>query len=423
MLTSSPSAGYAGIAMKLWLKYMAGIVFGLAVFAVSPPELFAAKGLLSILAEISLRIGYFVFGALLCLNIPLAVLRLYEERKFWAVAGKNLGFFVCSLFAASLLGLLTALAALPVRVPLLAETEASALRFAGIDPLRFFPQSLAELFLVSGSVLAPAVLFALAIGAAMAHDPMAARPAATFFDSLSRILHTINIFITEIAGVFLIPLSAKAFHSIAQSSAGGVYWSFLLVLGIAALALFFVVIPLALFFLGGKKNPFPLYFSCLPAVVASLAAADLRFSSGIIIRQTRENLGVRRRYNAVVLPAGLFFGRAGTAFVTALALVIVLSSYSQLVISPLNLMLIVLIVPAATIAASASLQNGPIAALALGCALFGKGFENAYLVMIPISFFLSASAAFFDALWIGAAQALVAKTLIPQDRKESRYFI
>lgn len=409
--------------MKLWLKYGAGILFGLLLFAVSPKALLESGGALAVLADLSIRIGYYVFGALLCVNLPLSTLKLYEDKKFWSLGLRGFFFFVLSLIAASTAGVIAALAALPVRLPLLSDTASPAVQSLGKGLLDIFPENLASLFLNSGVMPLPALVLALCVGLAMAHDPMAARPFANLLDSLSRILHTINVFITEIMGVLLIPISARAFHLIATSLAGGIYASFLAILAIASLVALFVIMPLSVFLLNGRKNPFPIVFSGLPAALAALMSGDLRFASGSIIRQTRENLGIKRRHNAVLMPAGLFFGRAGTAFVSALSFVIILSSYSRLAISLPNLLLIALIIPAATIAAGSSIQSGPIAAITIACGLFGRGFENGFLVMVPIAFILSMTAALMDAAWIGASQALAARRIAPGDRKDPRHFI
>ncbi len=409
--------------MKLWFKYAAGILFGAAIFAVSPKNLLETGGALASLAEIALRIGYYVLGALLCVNLPLSVLKLYEEKKFWAIGLRSLFFFSLSLFIAAALGIVAALIVLPVRIPLLSDTSSQALQGLGSGMLQIFPEHLAAIFLNTHEMAVPVFVFSLAVGLAMAHDPMAARPVANLLDSLSRILHTINVFVTEIMGILLIPISARALHLVTVSASGGLYASFLLIAAVATLVLLAVVIPLAVYLLGGRKNPLPVLYSALPLALAAFASGNLRFSSGTSIRQSRENLGQRRRYNAVTLPAGLFFGRAGTAFVAALSFVIILSSYSQLSISLPNLALIFLIIPAATMAAGSSMQNGPLAVLTLGCGLFGKGFENGYLVMVPIALLLAMFAALIDAVWIGAAQTLVARDLIPGDQKDPRHFI
>ena len=409
--------------MKLWFKYAAGILFGAALFAVSPKSLLEDGGALASLAEISIRAGYYVFGALLCVNVPLAVLKLYEEKKFWNIGLRSLSFFILSIIFASLVGVMAALISLPVRVPLLSDTSAQSVNSFGSGLFEIFPQNLGAIFLSMGGTAAPAMVFAMSIGLAMAHDPMAARPVANLLDSFSRILHTINTFMTEILGVLLIPISARALFLVTTSLAGGIYASFLAILAIASFAVIAIIIPLAVYFLSGKSNPFPIIFSGLPAALAALISGNLRFSSGTTVRLTRENLGIKRRYNAILMPTGLFFGRAGTAFVAALSFVIILSSYSLLAVSIPNLLLIALIIPLATLAASASLQNGPLAVLTLGCGLFGRGFENGYLVMVPIAFLLSMTAALIDALWISAAQTIAARRLIPHDMKPSKHFI
>jgi len=409
--------------MKLWLKYAAGILFGAALFAVSPKYLLNDGGALASLAEISLRIGWYVFGFLLCVNFPLAVLKLYEEKKFWRIEARSMAFSLISLFTGGLMGIAAALLVLPVRIPLLSDTSSQSVRSIGSGLAEIFPRNLAAAFLSPGGLIAPALVFALSVGLAMAHDPIAARPIANLLDSLSRVLHTINVFITEILGVLLIPISARALHVVSTSLNGGIYSSFLLIMAAASFGLVAMVIPLAIFLLNGRKNPFPLIFSNIPAVLAAFISGNLRFSSGSTIRLARENIGIKRRYNAVIMPTTLIFGRMGTAFIAALSFVIILSSYSQLTISMPSLLLIAMIIPMATIMASATMDAGPIVVLTLSCGFFGRGFENGYLVMVPVALFLSMVAALIDALWMGLAQVVAARRHVPLDPKDPRHFI
>lgn len=409
--------------MKLWLKYAAGILFGAALFAVSPKYLLDEGGALATLAEISLRIGWYVFGFLLCVNFPLAIMKLYEEKKFWRIQARSLLFSLGSLLAGGFLGIAAALLALPVRIPLLSDTSSPLVQSMGKGLLGIFPRNLADAFLAPGGMIVPALVFALSVGLAMAHDPIAARPVANLLDSLSRILHTINVFITEILGVLLIPITARAIHAVSTSVVGGIYSSFFFIVAVASFGLIAVVIPLAVFLLNGRKNPFPLIFSNIPAVLAAFVSGSLRFSTGSTIRLTRENMGIKRRYNAVILPTSLVLGRMGTAFIAAISFVIILSSYSQLTISVPSLLLIAVLIPAATIVSCASLDAGPIVVLTLTCGLFGRGFENGYLVMLPVALLLSMVAALIDALWMGLSQALVARRLVPLDPKDLRHFI
>jgi Na+/H+-dicarboxylate symporter len=409
--------------MKLWFKYLAGIAFGALLFWVSPPSLFEPGAAFYLASEIAVRIGFYVLELLLLVNIPLAVVKLYEEKRFWGLSLQSFAFFALSLLVATILGLGAALLVLPIRLPLLSDIAAPVAQGFGKGFLELFPANISELFLRSGDWPLPALLLSLCIGLAMAHDPIAAKPFTNILDSLSRILHTINVFITEIAGALLIPISAKAFYLMAGSLRQGIYGSFILYLSSACIGLLLIVLPLALFLLNGKKNPLPLLYSSLPAALAAMSSGGMRFALGTIIRQSRENQGIKRRYNAVFLPSGLFTGRIGTAFIAAFSFVAVLSSYSQLTISLPRILLVAVLIPLASLAASTSLSSGPIAVITLACGLFGRGFENGYLVIVPVAFLLAMMAGFLDALWIGAAQSLVAKGSIKADSKVPRNFI
>lgn len=409
--------------MKLWFKYLAGIVFGALLFWVSPPSLFESGAAFYQASEIALRIGFYVLELLLLVNLPLAVVKLYEEKRFWGLTFKSLSFFALSLVAGTILGLISALIVLPIRLPLLSDIAAPTAQGFDEGFLEIFPKNISELFLRSGDWPLPALVLALCIGLAMAHDPIAAKPFVNVLDSFSRILHTINVFITEIAGALLIPISARTLHLLADSLKGGIYGSFLLYLSIAYVGHLLIVLPLALFFLNGKKNPLPLLYSSLPAALAAMSSGSVRFALGTIIRQSRENQGVKRRYNAIFLPGGIFAGRIGTAYIAAFSFAAVLSSYSQLTISLPRLLPVAFLIPLATIASSSSLGSGPIAVITLVCGLFGRGFENGYLIIVPIAFLLAMMAGFLDALWIGAAQALIARGSLQADPKAPRNFI
>lgn len=422
-LTRQSRCGYAGGVMKLWFKYALGMLFGSALYFVIPKTLLEDGGTIAFLAEISVRIGYYLLVPLLFTNLSLSAVKLYEEKKFWGVLLKSILFFSLSLVIATLMGIVGALIALPVRVPLLADTSAQTVPGIGNLLFEIFPQSLGTIFLHSGEYIVPVLVLSLALGLAMAHDPVAARPASALLDSLSRIFHVINTFITEILGVLLIPITAKALHVVMSSVSSGIYSSFLTILVIESLAFLVLFIPLAIFFLSGKKNPFPILYSSLAPALASFGSGNLRFSTGSLIRHVRENLGTKRRYNSVITPTGLLFGRIGTAFVTATSFVIILSSYSQMGISLSNLLWMAIAIPFATIVMGASPQNGPVVVLTLLCSLFGKGFENGYLVMVPIGYLLSMIAALIDAVWITAANALIARKQIPRDQKPARHFI
>lgn len=408
--------------MKLWFKFSGGLLFGLALYAVSPPGFFGEAGALRIASTLAARLGSFVLLPLLCVNIALSLVKFEEDREGAKVPVRAALFHLVSLFVASILGIAAALVANPEKIaPLAASGSGEPIKVASILT-QILPERIGSLFDGSLSLTLPLCLFSFAIGLAMAHDPAAAKPVSTLLDSASRVFHTASSFITEILGALLIPLGATTIHDLAAvAGAAGLAYPAFLAISTAAVAL--VVAPAAIFFLAGKANPLPLLYSSLPGAIAGGGSANLAFASGTILRQARENLGVKRRYHTTILATGFFLGRAGTAFVSSQAAVAILASHSPLALTPANLILVALLVPLATILGSLSLSAGPIACLGYFTFLFGRGYENGHLAMLPLAFPLAVAAAFLDALWLGLAQGLAGGKKIPREPKNPMHFI
>jgi Na+/H+-dicarboxylate symporter len=409
--------------MKLWLKYSFGIILGTALFFVVPRNLLDTGGAFALASELAIRIGCYVCVILLSTNIPIAIVKLYEEKKFWPILLRSIFFFTASSLVATVLGLAAAFIFGQWRLPLLTDSASASGSILVQVLFEVFPKNPGALVVNPSEFAFPILIFSLITGLAMAHDPLAAKPTSNLLDSMSRILYTINTFITEILGILLIPITARSLHMVTVTLYSVNYMRFLATCAAAATFVFLVLFPLALFFALGKQNPFPHIFSSFPAALTSLFSGNLRFSVGTIIRQSRENLGIKRRYGGITLPVSLLFGRAGTAFISAMAAVSILSSYSPIAASFTNLVLLVLLIPAATILSGVSATGSIISVLTISSGLFARGFENGYLILVPIAIHLSMMAAFFDAIWIGTTQSICSRQLIPIDRKASAHFI
>jgi hypothetical protein len=92
-------------------------------------------------------------------------------------------------------------------------------------------------------------------------------------------------------------------------------------------------------------------------------------------------------------------------------------------VSPASLLWIVVFAPIATLLAGPSADRGAMAALMSLCALYGKGFENGFLIAAPVALPLIAIGGFLDALWIGCASLLLARRSELSQEKEARFFI
>jgi Na+/H+-dicarboxylate symporter len=336
---------------------------------------------------------------------------------------RSILFFSFSTLAATILGLAAAYIPGQWKLPLF--TGSATYTGSSIAAVLFdvFPKNASQLIGNPSEFAFPLLIFSLITGLAMAHDPLAANPTINLLDSMSRILYTINTFITEIIGILLIPITARSLYIATFTPYSAPYMRFLASSTVAAIFVFLLLLPMALFFVLGKKNPFPYIYSSLPAALASFFSGNLRFSAGTIIRQSRENIGMKRRYGGITLPVSILCGRAGTAFFSAMASVAILSSYSPISLSLSNLFFMVFLVPTATILSGITASGSVIAVLTISSSLFARGFENGYLILVPIAIQLSMLATFFDALWIGTTLSICSGKHIPYDRKASAHFI
>lgn len=410
--------------MKIWMKYLIGALLGAAIALVVPAGDAALKATLGFLFDLSIRIGRYALVPLILFSVPVAVFELNEDKEFWRVLGRIMLVLLASVAAFALIGVATASLVRPARIPLLADAapSASTLDLKGLL-LAVFPESLFSIFASSGSFLLPVYFFAVLLGLAFSFDKTATRPVLSLVDSLSRIFYQINSFFAEFLGVLVITATAYNVLKFRSELRVDVYGPLLLLVGIEVLVMALGVIPAVLYFAVGKKNPYRVLYALLAPSLAALVSGDVYFPLGSLMKHAKESLGIRRRINGLVLPLAVLFGRAGTALVTTTAFIVVLSSYSGLGISVGSLAWILAAAPLLTLLLGASPGRGAMTALTALCALYGRGFENGYLIVAPIALPLVAAGAFLDTLWAGAAAVLVAKKTGQMQEKEARFYI
>jgi Na+/H+-dicarboxylate symporter len=410
-------------AMKVWIKYLVGTVLGAVLALAVPLEDAWLRGALGFLYDLSIRIGRYALLPLMLFSIPVAVYQQNEDKEFWKSLGRSALVLLASVAALSLVGVIVAATVQPARIPLVTDAP-SAARPTGIKDflLAIFPES-PFAALLSGRFLLPAFFLAAVVGLALSHDRAATRPAIQVFDSLSRIFYQINSAIAEFLGILLIAATARCVIEFRAAARTDVYVPLLATVGIEVLVVSVVVLPAILYFFGGRKDPFKAIYGFLAPALAAMASGDLYFALGPLTRHAKESLGVRRRYNALDIPLAAIIGRAGTALVTSTAFIVVLSSYSGLGVSPSRLLWIVAVAPFAVLLTASSPDRGAIAALMSLCSLYGKGFENGFLIAAPMALPLMSAGAFLDALWAGCASYLMAKRSGGAQEKEARFFI
>ncbi len=368
--------------MKIWIKLLIGTVIGIFLGFLLP---FAGKGeqeTLSYLATLVIHIGRYTIFGLIFFSLVIGTYELKQENKLIKVYLRIILYMVISTFILVLIGIVSVVFIPLDRVPIIIEEEVVR-NSAGIKAmaLQVFPKNMFAVFINDGNFLFPLYLLAFLIGLNFSFDRLITRPAISFFDSMSRIFYHINSFIVEILAIGMIILSIQFIKEIRFTEELELFRQLLIILIINTGIIIFGIFPILLYLFGKRENPYKWLYAMIAPAVTALFSRDVYFTLSSLTKHGNESLGIPRKLSSASFPLFAMFGRAGTAMVTAVSFVIILTSYSSLGIS-LNLFLWVMVFSfffSFTLSTAPNL--GVFVSLASMCALYGKGIEEGYLIL------------------------------------------
>jgi Na+/H+-dicarboxylate symporter len=411
--------------MKVWIKLLLGTLAGILAAQFLPADNQNINAALGWLEELSLRIGRYAVVPLLVFSFSIAVHELRQEGRFWSMVFRSFIFIAAS-------GLLVIAAGLAViqifslgRVPIHGEEELGAVSLdtAG-NILALFPSNMFQALTGDGVYLFPVCVFAFFLGMGLSYDRSFAKPVITLIDSLSRIFYHIIVFFSEILGLIMIILAAYWALRFKDVLREKVYNDLIALLGGLSLGLCFIVLPLLLYFLKPKVNPWVVLYGNLGPALASWFSGDINFTLPVLLRHGKENSGIRRRSNTLVLALFNTFGRAGSAMTAAVAFILIIKSYSRLDITLVDSLSIGLRAFVISFFLAGRPGDGAYTALALLCLGYGQGFvEAGYLFLKPLAFYLVAIGTFVDTMIASFCSFAIARMSGYQEDKSPRYFI
>jgi Na+/H+-dicarboxylate symporter len=410
--------------MKVWIKLLLGTLAGVLAAQFLPLDNQRVAVALAWLEELALRIGRYAVVPLMVFSLSIAVHELRQEGRFWSLILRNFLFI-------ALAGLLVIGAGLAVirffplgRVPIHVEEELGAVSLDTPGSiLALFPSNMFQSLTGDGVYLFPACVFAFFLGMGLSYDRSHAKPVITLVDSLSRIFYHIAVFFSEILGFVMIILAAYwtlRFRDILREE---VYSQLIVLLGVFSLVLCFIILPLFLYMVRPKANPWAILYGNLGPAIASWFSGDINFTLPVLLRHGKENSGIHRRSNTVTFALFSTFGRAGSAVTAAIAFILILKSYSRLDISLANSLFIGLRAFVISFFLAGRPGDGAYTALALLCLGYGQGFEAGYLFLKPLAFYLVTIGTFLDVMIASLSSFAIARISGYQEDKSPRHFI
>ena len=130
------------MAMKVWIKYLIGLVFGVLAAFILPTENAAFANAIAFLTELFIRVGRYIVVPLIFTSTIVAVSKLRTSRLLWKTSGLTALIIVLSSLMMTLIGLISILLVKLPRIPITVDvaTEVFSLDVKGMI-LSLFPYS------------------------------------------------------------------------------------------------------------------------------------------------------------------------------------------------------------------------------------------------------------------------------------------
>ena len=410
--------------MKVWLKLLVGAILGVIIGFLLPGENQNLINGISWAESLAIRIGCYCLVPILVFSLTIAVYELRQEGKFWSMVFKT---FVVIVFSSGFVigvGILATIFFPPARIPILAEeqTEAVSLLISE-NVLALFPSNMFSAVIKDGITLLPICIFAFFLGLGLSYDRNYSKPVIALIDSLSRIFYHISSFFSEILGLVMIILSAYwaiRFRTVLQAD---VYKELIRLLGIVSAILVFGILPLFLYLIRPKANPWLVLYGSLSQAIAGFFSGNINFTLPVVFRHLKENSGVNRKSNAVTVPLFAIFSRAGSAMVASIAFLVIINSYSSLGITMRDIFLIASRALIISFLLAGHPGDGAYTALAVLCLSYSRGFEAGYLILKPLAFYLIAIGTFMDIMINTIASFAIGRMSGYQEDKKIGHYI
>jgi len=409
--------------MKVWIKLLIGAILGIILGNFLPDSQRVMDSLVW-LEQFVLSIGRYAIIPVLVFSLAISIYELRQDGQFWSLVIKNLLLIAGISMLVIGIGVLATLAFPPVRIPIIAEEQLDVTRLDVARNIKeLFPYNMFSVLTGEGVYLFPLYVFAFFFGMGLSYDKSYSKPVLSLTDSLSRIFLYILSFFIEILGFIMIVLSAYwmvRFKGVLQA---GIFFNLVLLLGFIAAVLGFGILPLLLYIIKPKTNPWTILYGSLGPAIAAFFSGDINFSLPVLIQHTKENFGVRRRSNIVSMTLFSSFCRAGSAMVAAVAFIFIFKSYSRMAMGFSEVMSIGVRAFVISFLLARHPGDGAFMALTVLCLGYGQGFEAGCLILKPVAFYLIAVGTFLDVMIASFASYAIARLngYIVEEKSQSHF--
>ena len=382
--------------MKIWLKYLIGIVLGVLSALILPFGSLQGVSTLSFVTEFVIRIGRYTLIPLLLFSGIMAVYRLNDAKLIGKTSLWTFSVIIISSVLLTIIGFISIVVIKLPRIPIITEkvSQVTSIDFPNLIrsmiPFSSF-ESLSE-----GAFLLPCFIFALIIGAGccMAHSNL--KPILSLTDSFSELFFNISSIVIDFMSIGMIAIMCNwtiQFKSIIKS---GVFTPLILMLTANFILIVGIIYPLLVKKLCRGGKPIKVLSSCVVPFFISFFSGDTNLTLSANMRLGKEKLGIRQRTNGFVYPLFSIFARGGSALTVIISFVVIWRSYSPLNIDFIDMLWISGTALLLSFLLGGMPTGGTFVALTVLCTMYGRGMETGYLLLKPAAPIIGSFAALLD---------------------------
>lgn len=382
--------------MKIWLKYLIGIVLGVLSALILPFGSLQGVSTLSFVTEFVIRIGRYTLIPLLLFSGIMAVYRLNDAKLIGKTSLWTFSVIIISSVLLTIIGFISIVVIKLPRIPIITEkvSQVTSIDFPNLIrsmiPFSSF-ESLSE-----GAFLLPCFIFALIIGAGCCMEHSNLKPILSLTDSFSELFFNISSIVIDFMSIGMIAIMCNwtiQFKSIIKS---GVFTPLILMLTANFVLIVGIIYPLLVKKLCRGGKPIKVLSSCVVPFFISFFSGDTNLTLSANMRLGKEKLGIRQRTNGFVYPLFSIFARGGSALTVIISFVVIWRSYSPLNIDFIDMLWISGTALLLSFLLGGMPTGGTFVALTVLCTMYGRGMETGYLLLKPAAPIIGSFAALLD---------------------------
>ncbi|MCR5290884.1 MAG: dicarboxylate/amino acid:cation symporter [Treponema sp.] len=409
--------------MKIWFKYLIAVLLGIAAAYILPTQSLHFTSALHLFTELFTRFGCYILLPLLFSSVIISFYKLIDNKQLFKMFAWTGIIILCTTAAFTFIGLCTGLIIPLPRIPI------SDAKITSVDVLNI-PDMLRMLFpystfttLTQEHFLLPCFIFGGLIGIASYFDKVSSKQVIQFADSFSKVCYQILIFFMEVLSIGIIALTTSWIIEYRAVLQAGVFTPLIIMLSTLLLIITILVYPLILHFVFKDPHPYRVLYASIAPLLVSFLSGNTNLSLPLIIRESKDSLGIRRRQNGITCPVFAIFARGGSALTTTICFIIIWRSYSSLSITPSELIWLAGTSFGLSFLLGMLPAGGSFFSLTILCTLYSRGFETGYLLLKPVAVIIGSFAAAFDTITVMYCNYFISIKMKMSQHKEIKRFI